>query len=76
LCYTRSQFPSKAPFPLKTSFAGEFASKDNLKEAKSRHIKDVCFAKKRGLKETDMCRSQYVYRSLRRFRAGIESGIS
>jgi IS5 family transposase len=63
-------------YPLKASFDGGFASKDNLKEAKSRQIKDVCFAKKRGLKETDMCRSQYVYRSLRRFRAGIESGIS
>jgi IS5 family transposase len=63
-------------YPLKASFDGGFASKDNLKKAKSRRIKDVCFAKKRGLKETDMCRSQYVYRSLRRFRAGIESGIS
>jgi IS5 family transposase len=63
-------------YPLKASFDGGFASKGNLKEAKSRRIKDVCFAKKRGLKETDMCRSQYVYRSLRRFRAGIESGIS
>jgi IS5 family transposase len=63
-------------YPLKACFDGGFASKANLKDAKSRRIKDVCFAKKRGLKETDMCRSQYVYRSLRRFRAGIESGIS
>ena len=63
-------------YPLKASFDGGFASKDNLKQAKSLPVKDVCFAKKRGLKETDMCRSQYVYRSLRRFRAGIESGIS
>ena len=63
-------------YPLKACFDGGFASKTNLKDAKSRRIKDVCFAKKRGLKETDMCRSQYVYRSLRRFRAGIESGIS
>lgn len=63
-------------YPLKASFDGGFASKDNLKKAKSRRIKDVCFAKKRGLSETDMCRSQYVYRSLCRFRAGIESGIS
>lgn len=62
--------------PLKVCFDGGFASKANLKEAKSRRIKDVCFAKKRGLNETDMCRSQYVYKSLRRFRAGIESGIS
>jgi IS5 family transposase len=63
-------------YPLKASFDGGFASKENLKQAKSRKIKDVCFAKKRGLSETDMCRSQYVYRRLRRFRAGIEAGIS
>ena len=63
-------------YPLKASFDGGFASKQNLAEAKLRKIKDVCFAKKRGLSETDMCRSQYVYRRLRRFRAGIESGIS
>ena len=63
-------------YPLKACFDGGFASKDNLKEAKFRQIKDVCFAKKRGLKETDMCRSKYVYKKLRRFRAGIESGIS
>lgn len=63
-------------FPLKASFDGGFASKDNLKQAKSRKIKDVCFAKKRGLEETEMCRSEYVYHRLRNFRAGIESGIS
>lgn len=65
-------------YPLKVCFDGGFASKDNLKQAKAapRKIKDVCFAKKRGLKETDMCRSEYVYHRLRRFRAGIESGIS
>jgi IS5 family transposase len=63
-------------YPLKASFDGGFASKANLKLAKSRKIKDVCFAKKRGLNETDMCRSHYVYHKLRRFRAGIESGIS
>ena len=63
-------------YPLKASFDGGFASKNNLKLAKDRKIKDVCFAKKRGLKETDMCRSEYVYHGLRRFRAGIESGIS
>lgn len=63
-------------YPLKTSLDGGFASKENLKAAKGMHIKDVCFAKKRGLKETEMCRSEYVYKRLRRFRAGIESGIS
>lgn len=63
-------------YPLKVALDGGFASKDNLSKAKERNIKDVCFAKKRGLKETDMCRSEYVYNKLRRFRAGIESGIS
>ena len=63
-------------YPLKACFDGGFASQENLNQAKTRKIKDVCFAKKRGLKETDMCRSEYVYHRLRRFRAGIESGIS
>jgi IS5 family transposase len=63
-------------YPCKVCFDGGFASKNNLMLAKARQIKDVCFAKKRGLKETDMCRSEYVYHRLRRFRAGIESGIS
>lgn len=63
-------------YPLKVALDGGFASKANLLKAKERKIKDVCFAKKRGLKETDMCRSEYVYKKLRRFRAGIEAGIS
>jgi len=63
-------------YPLKAALDGGFASKKNLKIAKSKKIKDVCFAKKRGLAETDMCRSHYVYKRLRRFRAGIEAGIS
>ena len=63
-------------YPLKAALDGGFASKDNLAIAKSKKIKDVCFAKKRGLKEADMCRSHYVYKRLRRFRAGIEAGIS
>lgn len=63
-------------YPLKAALDGGFASKDNLKKAKSKGLKDVCFAKKRGLKEEEMCRSHYVYKRLRRFRAGIEAGIS
>jgi len=65
-----------AHYPLKVALDGGFASKDNLNAAKAREIKDVCFAKKRGLKEEDMCRSSWMYKKLRRFRAGIESGIS
>ena len=63
-------------YPLKVALDGGFASKDNLAQAKDKGIKDVCFSKKRGLQEEDMCRSEYVYKRLRRFRAGIESGIS
>ena len=63
-------------YPLKAAFDGGFASKNNLEKAKSHQVKDVCFAKKRGLTETNMCHSKYVYHRLRRFRAGIESGIS
>jgi IS5 family transposase len=63
-------------YPLKSALDGGFASKENLKSALGKGIKDVCFAKKRGLKEEDMCRSTWVYKRLRRFRAGIESGIS
>ena len=63
-------------YPLKAALDGGFASKDNLQDAKTCGVKDVCFAKKRGLKVADMCRSDYVYNRLRRFRAGIESGIS
>lgn len=62
--------------PLKVALDGGFASKDNLQAAKDMGIKDVCFAKRRGLKVEDMCRSDYVYNRLRRFRAGVESGIS
>jgi IS5 family transposase len=62
--------------PLKVALDGGFASKENLQVAKEMKIKDVCFSKGRGLAEEDMCRSSYVYKALRKFRAGIESGIS
>lgn len=63
-------------YPLKVALDGGFASKENLAAAKGKGIKDVCFAKKRGLQEQEMCRSQWVYKKLRRFRAGIESAVS
>ncbi|MCK4729582.1 MAG: ISNCY family transposase, partial [Desulfobacterales bacterium] len=63
-------------YPLKVALDGGFASKENLESAKGKGVKDVCFAKKRGLAVEDMCRSEWVYKRLRRFRAGVESGIS
>jgi IS5 family transposase len=63
-------------YPLKAAFDDGFASKTTLASAKGKGLKDVCFAQKRGLHQADMCRSDYVYKKLRCFRAGIESGIS
>jgi transposase, IS5 family len=63
-------------YPLNVALDGGFSSKTNLKAAKSKHIKNVCFANGRGLKEEEMCQSLWVYKRLRRFHAGIESGIS
>ncbi|MCL7488850.1 MAG: ISNCY family transposase [Desulfobulbaceae bacterium] len=63
-------------YPLKAAFDGGFTSHANLRKAKANGVKDVCFSKGRGLAEVDMCRSKRVYKGLRKFRAGIESGIS
>ncbi|HEY2850003.1 MAG TPA: ISNCY family transposase [Gemmatimonadaceae bacterium] len=62
--------------PRQASFDGAFASLNNLVDAKALGVEDVCFAKKRGFTVRDMVRSAWVYDKLRRFRAGIESGIS
>ena len=62
--------------PRQVSADGGFASKENLAYAKENHIKDAVFAKKRGLSVLDMAKSNWVYKKLRNFRAGIEAGIS
>jgi IS5 family transposase len=62
--------------PLKTAADGGFASRDNLRLAKTQGVKDVMFAKKRGLGVVEMVRSLWVYKKLRHFRAGIEANIS
>jgi IS5 family transposase len=62
--------------PRQAAFDGGFASKLNLEDAKVLGIKDVSFSKKRGLEVLDMVKSQWVYKRLRNFRAGIESWIS
>ena len=63
-------------YPRQASFDGGFATQNNLRWAKKQGIQDVAFAKKAGLKVTDMVRSSWVYKQLRRFRAGIEGCIS
>ena len=62
--------------PLKAAFDGGFASRENLEDIRKLGVSDVCFSKKRGMKVEDMCRSKWVYRTLWRFRAGVESVIS
>jgi len=62
--------------PRQVSADGGFASKDNLADAKELKVKDVVFAKKRGLSVLDMAKSSWVYKKLRNFRAGIEANIS
>ena len=62
--------------PRQVAADGGFASKANLEAAKRRGVKDMCFSKKRGLKVEEMVKSQWVYRQLKKFRAGVEGKIS
>jgi IS5 family transposase len=65
-----------ARVPRQVSADGGFASQENLREAKSRGIKDVAFAKRKGLSVLEMVKSSWVYKQLKNFRAGIEANIS
>jgi transposase, IS5 family len=62
--------------PQQAAFDGSFASRANLQEIKQLGVQDVAFSKGRGLGVTEMVKSSWVYRQLRRFRAGIEGVIS
>jgi len=62
--------------PRQVSADGGFASQENLRKAKGMGIKDVAFAKKKGLAVLEMVKSHWVYKKLRNFRAGIEANIS
>ena len=74
--WIRRQYDLYGRWPRQVSCDGCFASRPNLEWAKEQGISDVAFAKKRGLKVPEMVRSSWVYRQLRRFRAGIEGCIS
>jgi len=62
--------------PRQMAADGGYASKDNVQQAKDKGVKDVAFHKKKGLKVEQMAKSDWVYRKLRNFRAGVEAGIS
>lgn len=62
--------------PRQAAADGGFASRGNLATAKTLGVRDMAFHKKAGLRIEDMVRSNWVYRKLRNFRAGIEADIS
>ena len=62
--------------PRQAAADGCYGSQDNLIEAKAMGVKDMAFNKKRGLKIEDMVKSEWVYKKLTKFRAGVESNIS
>ena len=62
--------------PRQAAADGGYASRLNLSQAKALGVHDMAFHKKAGLRIEDMVKSNWVYRKLRNFRAGIESGIS
>jgi IS5 family transposase len=62
--------------PRQAAADGGYASKANLREAKSMGVTDVAFHKRRGIKVEDMVKSNWVYKKLYKFRAGVEGNIS
>ncbi len=62
--------------PTHAAFDGGYASRENLRGAREMGVKHAVFSRKRGLKEEDMTSSPWLFERLRRFRAGVEAGIS
>ncbi len=62
--------------PERVAFDGGFASKNNLQEIKNAGTKEVCFSKPAGVPIEEMTTTSRMRRILKRFRAGIEAGIS
>lgn len=62
--------------PRQAAYDGAFASRENLAAIKDKKVQDVVFAKGRGLQISDMARSTWVYKRLRKFRAGVEGIVS
>ena len=64
----------QAPQDLATD--GGYASRENLDEAKAFGVTNVAFHKKKGINIEAMTKDRWLYYKLKRFRAGIEAGIS
>ena len=62
--------------PQRAAFDGGYASKENLSDAKELGVEHVVFHKKCGLEAADMTPSSWIHDRLKRFRAGVEAGIS
>jgi len=62
--------------PRQVTLDGGFSSISNLQEIKERGVSDVVFSKSPGIEVEDMAKSSWVYKQLRKFRAGIEGVIS
>lgn len=62
--------------PRQAAADGCYASIDNVVKAKDMGVKDVAFNKKCGIKVKDMVKSEWVYKKLTKFRAGVEGNIS
>lgn len=62
--------------PRQITFDGGFSSTSNLQDIKKRGVSDAVFSKSRGIEVEEMAKSPWVYKQLRKFRAGIEGVIS
>jgi IS5 family transposase len=62
--------------PRQVCFDGGFASRNNLDQIKDLKVRDVVFAKSKGIAISEMANSEAEFRKLRHFRAGIEATIS
>jgi len=62
--------------PHQMCFDGGFSSRANVDDIKQLGVQDVAFSKHVGLQVTEMVKSAWVFKRLRRFRAGVEGIIS
>ena len=61
--------------PEQAVFDGGFCSRANFETLKSSGVRDVVFTRALRIKVSEMAKSNWCYRTLWRFRAGIEGVI-